>query len=249
MDQTTEQPNANVDPDEVERFARLADEWWDATGKFRPLHQIGPARLEFIKANACDIHGRDSNAIRPFDGLSVLDIGCGGGLISEPLTRLGATVTGIDPAGSGIEAARVHAVAGGLDITYRNVTAETLVSEGATFDIVLALEVIEHVPTPSEFVATCARLVAPNGLLVMSTINRTLKAWGLAIVGAEYILRWLPKGTHQWDKFVTPDELEGDITNNGLALNDRQGMVYNPLRDTWTLSDDTDVNYLVAAVR
>ncbi len=239
----------NVDPEEVERFARLAGEWWDAAGKFRPLHQTGPARLQFIKDNACDIHERDPAAVRPLDGLTVLDIGCGGGLICEPLTRLGATVTGIDPAGSGIEAARVHAEAGGLDISYRTITAETLVEEGVSFDIVLALEVIEHVPSPPDFTATCASLVAPGGLLVMSTINRTLKAWALAIVGAEYVLRWLPRGTHQWDKFVTPEELEGDIMANGLALTQRRGMVFNPLKDDWALADDTDVNYLVAAVR
>lgn len=239
----------NVDPDEVRRFARLADDWWDATGKFRPLHKIGPARLQFIRDNACDIHDRDPGSVRPLDGLSVLDIGCGGGLICEPLTRLGATVTGIDPAGSGIEAARIHAQSGGLDITYRNATAEALVEEGASFDIVLALEVIEHVPSPTGFVATCASLVAPDGLLVMSTINRTLKAWGLAIIGAEYVLRWLPRGTHQWDRFVTPEELEGDITTNGLAICSRKGMVYKPLNDTWSLANDTDVNYLVAAAR
>ncbi len=239
----------NLDPEEVARFASWADDWWDAAGKFKPLHKIGPARLQFIKDNICDIHDRDGATPRPYDGLSVLDIGCGGGLICEPMTRLGGTVTGIDPAGSGIEAARVHAKAGGLDITYRNATAETLVEEGQTFDVVLALEVIEHVPSPDDFVATCAQLVAPGGLLVMSTINRTLKAWGLAIIGAEYILRWLPKGTHQWEKFVTPEEMESAMTANELALVQRKGMVFNPLRDVWSLADDTDVNYLVSAVR
>ncbi|MEL7543480.1 MAG: bifunctional 2-polyprenyl-6-hydroxyphenol methylase/3-demethylubiquinol 3-O-methyltransferase UbiG [Pseudomonadota bacterium] len=241
--------HANLDPEEVARFASWADDWWDATGKFKPLHAIGPARLQFIKDNVCAVHERDAARLKPYDGLSALDIGCGGGLICEPLTRLGAQVTGIDPAGSGIEAARVHAIAGGLEIDYRNVQAEALVEAGETYDIVLALEVIEHVPSPSDFAATCAALVAPGGLLVMSTINRTAKAFALAIVGAEYVLRWLPRGTHQWNKFVTPDEMRRAIEANALVERDTRGMTYNPLKDRWSLAVDTDVNYLMAASR
>ncbi|MEO0618525.1 MAG: bifunctional 2-polyprenyl-6-hydroxyphenol methylase/3-demethylubiquinol 3-O-methyltransferase UbiG [Pseudomonadota bacterium] len=241
--------HVNLDPDEVARFASWADDWWDASGKFKPLHAIGPARLQFIKDNVCAVHGRDANAVRCYDGLSALDIGCGGGLICEPLTRLGAHVTGIDPAGSGIEAARVHAIAGGLDIDYRNVQAEALVDAGETYDIVLALEVIEHVPSPDAFVATCAQLVSPGGVLVMSTINRTAKAFALAIVGAEYVLRWLPRGTHQWNKFVTPGEMRDAIEANELIERDTRGMTYNPLKDRWSLAADTDVNYLMAASR
>jgi len=240
----------NLDPEEVARFASWAEDWWDASGKFKPLHKIGPARLQFIKDNACDIHGRDAAQPRPLDGLSVLDIGCGGGLICEPMTRLGGSVTGIDPAGSGIEAARVHAAAGGLDIRYRNVTAETLVEEGATFDIVLALEVIEHVPSPSDFVATCTSLVAPDGLLVMSTINRTMKAFALAIVGAEYVLRWLPRGTHDWHKFVRPSELASGFRSVGLTVQDISGMIYDPIGGRWSLSSrDLSVNYIAMATK
>ncbi|MBI1384174.1 MAG: bifunctional 2-polyprenyl-6-hydroxyphenol methylase/3-demethylubiquinol 3-O-methyltransferase UbiG [Rhizobiales bacterium] len=242
-------PAANVDPAEVERFSRLADEWWNPRGKFRPLHQIAPARLSFIRDALAGAFERDPGKAHPLAGLRVLDIGCGGGLISEPLCRLGAEVVGIDPAGSGIEAARVHARKVGLEIDYRNVTAESLVSAGESFDAVLCLEVIEHVPDVPAMVRHCAALTRPGGVLVFSTINRTLKAFALAIVGAEYVLRWLPRGTHHYEKLVKPEELRRAIEAAGAAVTSERGMTYDPLRDVWSLSGDLDVNYLMAARR
>lgn len=239
-------PTATLDPAEVERFARLSAEWWDPNGKFRPLHKLGPARLTFIRDRIAGHFARTGQR-RPLDGLSVLDIGCGGGLISEPLTRLGARVTGIDPAAENIETARRHAAAQGLAIDYRATTVEALAGEGVTFDAVLCLEVVEHVPDPARFIAGIAALVRPGGGAVLSTINRTLKAYGLAIIGAEYVLRWLPVGTHQWERFVTPDEMKRHLTAAGLGPAAFMGLVYSPFRDVWELSDDLDVNYLVAA--
>ena len=249
-DTASTQPHSdNVDPAEVERFARMAADWWNPNGKFRPLHQIGPVRLQFIKDHVTALFDRDPSAARPLDGLRMLDIGCGGGLICEPLTRLGAEMVGIDPAGSGIEAARVHAREQGLTIDYRNVTAESLAEAGEMFDAVLCLEVVEHVPSVPALVATCGALTRPGGGLVFSTINRTAKAFALAIVGAEYVLRWLPKGTHQWAKFVTPAELEAAIQAAGADVTRTAGMTYNPLRDQWGFARDTDVNYLMAATK
>lgn len=243
----TDRDNRNIDAGEVERFAALAAEWWDPNGKFRPLHQIGPVRIDFICDAMARAHGRDRNAAEPFSGLTVLDIGCGGGLVSEPLARLGARVTGIDPAGSGIEAARVHAAENGVEIDYRNVTAESLAEAGMQFDVVLCLEVVEHVPDVAGLVATCGALTKPGGALVFSTINRTLKAYALAIVGAEYVLRWLPRGTHTYEKLVRPDELIRAISAANAEIIRESGMVYNPLADRWSLSADMDVNYLMAA--
>ncbi|MFN3744819.1 MAG: bifunctional 2-polyprenyl-6-hydroxyphenol methylase/3-demethylubiquinol 3-O-methyltransferase UbiG [Hyphomicrobiaceae bacterium] len=240
---------ATLDEAEVKRFAALAAEWWDPNGKFRPLHKLGPARLAFIRQEIERHFARGSGGLRPFEGLSVLDIGCGGGLISEPMARLGAMVMGIDPAAETIEAARRHAADQGLTIDYRAGMVEDLVAEGHTFDCVLCLEVVEHVPDVAAFLAICAKLVRPGGLLILSTINRTLKAYALAIVGAEYILRWLPVGTHQWERFVTPDELARYAKAAGLAMSARQGLVYNPLTDAWSLSSDLDVNYMASAVR
>ena len=243
---STAAPSATLDPAEVERFARLSAEWWDPNGKFRPLHKLGPARLAFIRDRIAGHFGRTGQR-RPLEGLTVLDIGCGGGLISEPLTRLGARVTGIDPAAENIEAARRHAEAQGLAIDYRATTVESLAETGVTFDAVLCLEVVEHVPDPAEFIARVAALVRPGGIAVLSTINRTLKAFGLAIVGAEYVLRWLPVGTHQWERFVTPDEMKRHLAAAGLGPTAFMGLVYSPFRGIWELSDDLDVNYLVAA--
>ena len=241
--------NPNVDAEEVARFQRLAQAWWDPTGEFRPLHQIGPARLAFVRGALTGHFARDEKSRRPLTGLSALDVGCGGGLLSEPLTRLGASVTGIDPGETNIAIAQEHAAAQGLAIDYRATTAEALAAAGETFDVVLALEVVEHVPDVGAFVRTCASLVRPGGMLVLSTLNRTVKSYALAIVAAEYVLGWLPRGTHQWDRFVTPDELTRYLADAGLAPPTFKGMVYNPFRDDWSLADDTDVNYLASAAK
>ena len=239
----------NVDADEVAQFARQAKAWWDPNGPFRPLHQIGPARLQYIRDAAVQHFDIAKPGLRPLLDLSCLDVGCGGGLISEPLARMGGVVTGIDPAAENIETASQHAATSDLAINYRAATAESLAADGDTFDLVVCLEVIEHVPEPGAFVATLARLLAPGGLLVMSTINRTPQSYALAIVGAEYILRWLPVGTHQWDKFVRPSELKRFMATAGLTRFDSRGLVYNLFKDAWSLSDDTGVNYLATGAR
>lgn len=240
---------ASIDAAEVERFQALAKAWWDPEGKFRPLHQIGPVRLTFVRDELKRHFAIADNGLRPLQGLSLVDVGCGGGLLSEPLARLGAAVTGIDPGERNIAIARDHAAAQGLDIAYRATTAEQLAAEGAAFDAVVCLEVIEHVQDVPTFIATLAALLRPGGLMVLSTLNRTVKAYALAIVGAEYVLGWLPRGTHQWERFVTPDELARHVTAAGLAPPRFAGFVYHPLRDAWSLSDDTDVNYLAAAAK
>ena len=241
--------STTLDRDEVARFAKLAGEWWDANGPFKPLHRINPVRLTYIRDQLCRKFGRDKAAAASLAGLSVLDIGCGGGLVAEPLARLGAEVTGIDPAPENIETAKAHAEGARLDIIYRATTAEALAASGARFDAVLLLEVIEHVPDVPLFLKSVAPLVKPGGLMVLSTLNRTLKAYALAIIGAELILRWLPLGTHNWNRFVTPDELRGAIRGAGLTPTDVTGMVYNPLADEWRLARDTDVNYFATATR
>jgi 2-polyprenyl-6-hydroxyphenyl methylase/3-demethylubiquinone-9 3-methyltransferase len=238
-----------LDPVEVERFRRLAKEWWDAGGKFRPLHQIGPARLTFIRDELTRHFGRHAGGLKVLDGLNVLDIGCGGGLISEPLARLGARVTGIDPGDTNIAIARGHAEPQGLSLDYRVATVEDLAAEARAFDAVVCLEVVEHVPDAGAFVKECARLVRPGGIMILSTINRTLKSYALAIVAAEYVLGWLPRGTHQWDRFIMPDELAGHLSAAGLTSPRFMGFVYNPLRDTWSLDPDTGVNYLASAAK
>jgi 2-polyprenyl-6-hydroxyphenyl methylase/3-demethylubiquinone-9 3-methyltransferase len=242
-------PARTLDPAELDRFARLASEWWDPHGKFRALHRIGPARLTFLRDELIRQFAPRSAGLRPLEGLRLLDVGCGGGLICEPLARLGGTVTGLDPAAENIEAARKHAAGQKLDITYRAGRVEELAAEGLSYDAVICLEVIEHVPDPGAFVKACATLVRPGGLLLLSTLNRTLKAYLLAIIGAEYVLRWLPVGTHQWDRFVTPDELARYLQAAGLGRTALKGLVYNPLSDVWSLADDTDVNYLASATK
>lgn len=236
-----------VDRDEVARFDRLARDWWDEKGPMKPLHKINPVRVGFLKQRICAHFGRDPRALDALSGLTVLDIGCGGGILSEPLARMGATVTGVDPAGENIGVARSHAAEQGLEITYRNDLAEVLVEEGKTFDIVLAMEVVEHVPDVPAFVATAASLIRPGGFFGGSTLNRTLRSFALAIVGAEYVLRWLPVGTHRWDKFVTPDEFADAIAEAGLSPHETEGMVFDPLRDSWRLARDTGVNYFITA--
>lgn len=242
--------DGGVDPAELVKFEAIAAEWWNPRGKFAPLHAMQPVRLDYLRDQIAATHGRDARARRPFEGLKVLDIGCGGGLLSEPLARLGASVTGIDPAEGNIPVARLHAQAGGLEIEYRVARAEELVEEGLVFDAVVALEVIEHVPDQPAFLATAARLVAPGGLLITSTLNRTLKALALAKIGAEYVLGWLPRGTHDWRRFVTPEELAGMIAATGLDPVDAKGFVYDPLAGDWHLSDrDLSINHVATAER
>lgn len=241
---------ATVDAEEVAKFDAMAEEWWDPQGKFRPLHQMTPCRLDYITAQISMEHDRDLRAPEPFAGLRLLDIGCGGGLLSEPMARLGATVVGADAAGTALPVARHHAEKAGLKIDYRNSTAEALGAEGERFDVVLAMEIIEHVAEPQGFIDACAALVAPGGLLIVSTLNRTAKSYALAIVGAERILRWLPPGTHDWRKFQPPETLSGMLEAAGLDPVDRKGMVFDPLARRWSLSpDDLSVNYVMTATR
>lgn len=239
----------SVDPAEVARFEKIARTWWDPAGPMRTLHKFNPVRLSYIRDEAARHFGRDPLAGTPLADLSLVDVGCGGGVLSEPLARLGAGVTGLDPAPTNIAVARKHAEKSGLTIDYREERIEDLVARGERFDIVTAMEVVEHVSDVRAFVATCCAAVKPGGLLFMATLNRTLRSYALAIVGAEYILRWLPKGTHQWEKFVTPRELEDAISAGGLSPQPPVGVVYNPLTDSWALSRDTSVNYMLVASR
>jgi 2-polyprenyl-6-hydroxyphenyl methylase/3-demethylubiquinone-9 3-methyltransferase len=237
---------ASIDPAEIAKFAAMAGAWWDPEGKFRPLHRLNPTRLAYIRDAAAARFARDPLGPRPLAGLSLLDIGCGGGLLCEPLTRLGAKVTGIDAGERNIAIARLHAGEGELDIAYRHAAAEELADEGARFDIVLCMEVVEHVNEPEGFMAACSRLVAPGGLLIAATLNRTAKSFAFAIVGAEYVLRWLPRGTHDWRRFLRPSELSQLVRPHGLKLAEAVGVVYSPLADKWRLSkDDLDVNYML----
>lgn len=249
LDQGTLASDRTLDSEEVRRFSRIAAEWWDPNGKFRPLHQIGPPRLTFVRDSACRHFARDATALRPLAGLTAIDIGCGGGLVSEPLARMGAKVTGIDPSENNIAIAKAHAEPQGLTIDYRARRVEDLAAAGATFDIVACLEVVEHVPDVPLFITACAKLVRPGGIAVFSTLNRTFKAWALAIVGAEYVLGWLPRGTHQWDRFITPDELKAHCAAAGLGDATFSGITYAPLKDEWSLATDTDVNYLISVVK
>ncbi|TCT05019.1 bifunctional 2-polyprenyl-6-hydroxyphenol methylase/3-demethylubiquinol 3-O-methyltransferase UbiG [Aquabacter spiritensis] len=241
--------NAAVDDAEIARFDALGEDWWDPKGKMAPLHAINPVRLGFVRDVLVRHFGRDPRSLRPLKGLRLLDIGCGGGLMSEPLARMGGEVTGIDPAPGNVDVARRHAAATGLAVDYRAVTAGELDATGARFDVVLALEVVEHVPDVAGFVREAGRLVAPGGVLVVSTLNRTAKSFALVIVGAEYVLRWLPRGTHRWDRFVTPDEFEAVLGAAGFSPTERIGLVFDPLGGAWKLSPDLDVNYFLVATR
>lgn len=239
------QPQSSIDPEEVARFSALADRWWDATGPFAPLHRFNPVRLGFIRDRAARRFGRDVRTNRPFEGLSLLDIGCGGGLLSEPMTRLGFAVTGVDASERNIGAASAHAAAQGLAIDYRASTAEALLQEHRRFDVVLNMEVIEHVADPRAFLLDTARLMKPGGMMIVATLNRTLKALALAKVGAEYVLRWVPAGTHDWNKFLTPDELRGFVEGQPFGIEGPFGVKYSPLKGEWRESGDASINYMM----
>ncbi|HEY0214644.1 MAG TPA: bifunctional 2-polyprenyl-6-hydroxyphenol methylase/3-demethylubiquinol 3-O-methyltransferase UbiG [Paenirhodobacter sp.] len=239
-----------IDPAEVAKFEAMAAEWWDPTGKFKPLHMLNPCRLDYITTQIAAQFGRDLRAPLPFAGLRILDIGCGGGLLSEPMARLGAQVVGADAAERNIPVARLHAEQSGLDIDYRHCAAEDLIAQNERFDVVMAMEIIEHVSDPQGFTDTCATLLRAGGLMLCSTLNRNPKSYLMAIIGAERVMRWLPVGTHDWSKFITPDELAGLITTAGLDPVDRKGMVFNPVTWGWKLSDrDLSVNYVIASVK
>ncbi|MEV8467982.1 bifunctional 2-polyprenyl-6-hydroxyphenol methylase/3-demethylubiquinol 3-O-methyltransferase UbiG [Fluviibacterium sp. DFM31] len=241
-------PISTVDPAEIAKFEAMAAEWWDPDGKFKPLHMLNPCRLDYITRQIAVEFDRDLSDAAPFAGLRILDIGCGGGLLSEPMARLGATVVGADAAERNIPVARLHAQQSGLEIDYRHCTAESLAAAGEQFDVVLNMEVVEHVASPPDYMAACAALLKPGGLMVASTLNRNPKSYVMGIIGAEYVMRWLPKGTHDWKKFLTPDELFDLIRNAGLDPVDRKGFVFNPLGWSWSISDkDLSVNYVTAS--
>ncbi|SER14505.1 3-demethylubiquinone-9 3-methyltransferase [Faunimonas pinastri] len=238
-----------VDAGELEKFARMSAEWWDPEGKFKPLHRLHPLRLAYIRDHVAAHFGRQPNQPRPFAGLRIVDIGCGGGLLTEPMVRLGAETVGVDPGEANIEMARLHAAQGGLAVDYRATTAEAVAEAGETFDVVLAMEVIEHVADVEAFLATLSRLLRPGGLIFLSTINRNLKAYALAIVAAERVLRWLPPGTHDYAKLIRPSELEAALNEMGLRVEGRSGVTYNVLGDRWQLSSDMGVNYMLFALK
>ena len=262
---TTQAPerltSVSIDPREMESFSRMAHDWWNPTGMFRPLHVMNGARLALIKDWVCDHYGRDPDAERPLEGLRLLDIGCGGGLLCEPMVRLGAQVTGVDALERNVKTAKTHAQAVGVEVDYRHGTIEQMVEAGEEpFDVVLNMEVIEHVADPARFIADCAAMVKPpagnrpegdqpGGIMLCSTINRTLKAFALAIVGAEYILRWLPRGTHQYEKLVKPSELDRYLRDAGLDVTGRTGMSLNPVNEVWRLTDDLGINYVTKAIK
>ncbi|MEM8540366.1 MAG: bifunctional 2-polyprenyl-6-hydroxyphenol methylase/3-demethylubiquinol 3-O-methyltransferase UbiG [Pseudomonadota bacterium] len=238
-----------IDQEDVDRFSAMAAEWWDPTGKFKPLHKFNPVRLQYIRKTVIGHFALDEKLAKPFDGLRLLDIGCGGGLLCEPMARLGATVVGADASEKNIEVAKIHAKQSGLDIDYRATTSEALEAEGEKFDVILNMEVVEHVADVDLFLKSCAHMVKPGGIIFIATINRTPKARLLAIFMAENVLRWLPKGTHDYDKLVKPTEIDAALEGTGVSVFDRSGVFFNPLADEWRLSKDMDVNYMVVAKR
>ena len=243
------QTHSSIDPAEVARFSAIAAEWWDPKGKFAPLHKFNPTRLAFIRDQALYRFGRDERARAPFGGLRLLDIGCGGGLLSEPMSRLGFAVTWVDASERNIGTASAHAAEQGLEIDYRASTAEALLASGERFDVILNMEVIEHVADPGRFLRDCAAMLKPGGLMIVATLNRTLKAFALAKVGAEYVLRWLPAGTHDWSKFLKPSELRGFLADEPVNIDGPFGVVFDPLTGRWSQSHDTEVNYMMTVTR
>jgi len=240
---------STADAQEIANFTRMAEQWWDPRGKFRPLHQINPLRTQFVVENAARHFGFDGGAEKPLSGLDIIDVGCGGGILSEQMAALGANVTAIDAGAKNIEIAKIHAKKSGLDINYQNILPEDMALEGKRFDIVLNMEIIEHVSDTEAFMAASTKLLKDNGVMVLSTLNRTIKSFLLAKIGAEYILRWLPVGTHNWDKFLKPSELARLIRPHGLEFTEIEGVIYNPLNDSWSVSKtDLDVNYMAFAV-
>ncbi len=246
--------SSTVDPSEIEFFSKMAEEWWNPEGKFKPIHKLNPSRIEYIKEKIIDHYGLNASSSKPFKNLILLDVGCGGGLLSEPMAKFGAKVTGIDAAEKNIKIASAHAMASGLEINYRHSTAEQLLKKLRTendigFDVILNMEVIEHVSDLNLFIESCAKLLKKDGMMIFSTLNRTTISYCLAIVGAEYILGWLPKGTHDWKKFVTPSELKISFRSNDLKIENLHGIKYNPIFDSWSLSEDTNVNYIGKALK
>lgn len=248
MSQTTNN-TTTIDQAEVDRFSKLAAEWWNPKGKFKPLHKFNPVRLTYIRQMVLEHFGRDGEGAKPFEGLRFLDIGCGGGLLCEPMARLGAEVVGADASQTNIEVAKIHAAQSGVDVDYRATTSEAMAAAGETFDVILNMEVVEHVSDVDLFLKSCAAMVRPGGIMFIATINRTTKAWGLAIIGAEYVLGWLPKGTHEYDRLVKPTEIDAALEGTGLDVFAQSGVFYNVLADEWRLSKDMDVNYMVVAKR
>lgn len=236
-----------IDDSEIEKFSALAETWWDPSGPMKPLHKFNPVRLAYIREQVLNHFRRDGTLRHPFEGLKILDIGCGGGLLCEPMARLGADVTGVDAAERNVRIASLHAKQSGIDINYRATTSETLAAAGEQFDVVLNMEVVEHVADVPLYLKSCAALVKPGGLMFIATINRTARAFALAIVGAEYVLGWLPKGTHQYSKFLTPEEITSLISREGMSIKDKCGVTYSPLQDQWRKSRDMGVNYMLLA--
>jgi len=243
-------PASSIDAAEVARFSALSQRWWDPEGPFAPLHRFNPARLAFIRDQALDRFGRDAGRRRPFEGLRLLDVGCGGGLLSEPMARLGFTVTGVDPSQEGVGAAAAHAAAQGLEIDYRAASAEDLLAQGeGPFDVVLNMEAIEHVAAPGAFLRDCARLIAPGGLMIVATLNRTLRSLAFAKVGAEYLLRWVPAGTHDWRRFITPEEIRGFLAGEPYEVEGPFGLAFDAVSGRWSRSAKADINYMMTVKR
>lgn len=238
-----------IDENEVEKFSKIADEWWNENGKFKPLHKFNPIRLNFFKHEICKFFSRDEKLLTPFEGLKILDIGCGGGLVAEPISRLGADLIAIDASQKNINVAQIHAEKSGLKIDYQCTTAEELAKKNQQFDVVLALEIIEHVADVEKFIQSCSQLAKPNGIIFVATLNRTAKSLLMAKFGVEYILRWLPIGTHDWRKFLKPSEIENIAKNQQIKLKKIQGFSYNLIKDQWSFSEDLSINYCLVFVK